>query len=118
MTRKVVFMKEIIETEDFTALFDKLRDESTLTRISDRIRRLRMGNAGDYKHLGGGLIELRIKQGKGYRVYYAENDEIILIVYMGHKGTQPRDIKKARRIAEKGTRKCMLNQGLLIPRTI
>ncbi len=118
MTRKVVFMKEIIETEDFTALFDKLRDERTLTRISDRIRRLRMGNAGDYKHLGGGLIELRIKQGKGYRVYYAENDEIILIVYMGHKGTQPRDIKKARRIAEKGTRKCMLNQGLLIPRTI
>ncbi len=118
MTRKVVLMKEIIETEDFTALFDKLRDERTLTRISDRIRRLRMGNAGDYKHLGGGLIELRIKQGKGYRVYYAENDEIILIVYMGHKGTQPRDIKKARRIAEKGTRKCMLNQGLLIPRTI
>ncbi len=118
MTCKVVFMKEIIETEDFTALFDKLRDESTLTRISKRIQRLRMGNAGDYKHLGGGLIELRIKQGKGYRVYYAENDETILIVYMGHKGTQPRDIKKARRIAEKGTRKCMLNQGLLIRRTI
>ncbi len=111
-------MKEIIETEDFTALFDKLRDESTLTRISKRIQRLRMGNAGDYKHLGGGLIELRIKQGKGYRVYYAENDEIILILCMGHKGTQPRDIKKARRIAEKGTKQCMLNQGLLIPRTI
>ncbi len=118
MTRKVVFMKEIIETEDFLDYINGLRDERTLTRISDRIRRLRMGNAGDYKHLGGGLIELRIKQGKGYRVYYAENDEIILIVYMGHKGTQPRDIKKARRIAEKGTKQCMLNQGLLIPRTI
>ncbi len=118
MTRKVVFMKEIIKTEDFTVLFDKLRDERTLTRISDRIRRLHMGNAGDYKHLGGGLIELRIKQGKGYRVYYAENDEIILIIYMGHKGNQSRDIKKARRIAEKGTKECLLNQARLIRRII
>ncbi|MGU9963733.1 MAG: type II toxin-antitoxin system RelE/ParE family toxin [Candidatus Halichondribacter symbioticus] len=111
-------MKEITETEEFLDYINGLRDVGAVTKITERIRRLRIGNAGDYKHLGGGLIELRIKQGKGYRVYYAENDEIILIVYMGHKGTQPRDIKKARRIAEKGTRKCMLNQGLLIPRTI
>ena len=118
MTRKVVFMKEIIETEDFLDYINGLRDERTLTRISKRIQRLRMGNAGDYKHLGGGLIELRIKQGKGYRVYYAENDEIILIVYMGHKGNQSRDIKKARRIAEKGTKECLLNQARLIRRII
>ena len=111
-------MKEITETEEFLDYINGLRDVRSVAKISERIGRLRMGNAGDHKHLGGGLIELRIKQGKGYRVYYAENDEIILIVYMGHKGTQPRDIKKARRIAEKGTRKCMLNQGLLIPRTI
>ncbi len=111
-------MKQITETAEFTASLGKLRDERALTRISKRIQRLRMGNAGDYKHLGGGLIELRIKQGKGYRVYYAENDEIILILCMGHKGTQPRDIKRARRLAEKGTEQCMLNQGLLIRRTI
>ncbi len=111
-------MKQITETEEFTASLDKLRDEPAITQISERIRRLRIGNAGDHKHLGGGLIELRIKRGKGYRVYYAENDEIIFIVYMGHKGTQPRDIKKARRLAKKGTKQCMLNQGLLIRRTI
>ncbi len=111
-------MKEIIKAEEFLDCINGLRDARAVAKISERIRRLRMGNAGDYKHLGGGLIELRIKQGKGYRVYYAENDEIILIVYMGHKGTQPRDIRKARRLAEEGNEQWYLKQARLIQRII
>ncbi len=111
-------MKEIIKTEDFLDCINGLRDARAAAKISERIRRLHMGNAGDYKHLGGGLIELRIKQGKGYRVYYAENDEIILIVYMGHKGNQSRDIRKARRLAEEGNEQWYLKQARLIQQII
>ena len=112
-------MKQVIETEDFIASLDKLRDRRARAKILTRVERIKNdGHIGDSKPLEGGLKELLFIEGKGYRVYYAENDEIILIVYMGHKGTQSRDIKKARRIAEKGTKQCMLNQGLLIRRTI
>ena len=110
MTRKVVFMKEIIKTQTFHACMKKIRDENAKARISARIdERLCVGLAGDRKHLGGGLKELKIHYGKGYRVYYVENDNFIVILWAGHKGTQTRDIKKAKELAEEGKEQWLLN---------
>ncbi len=95
-------MKEIYKTKDFLDYIDGLRDALAKEDILTRIDRLSMGNAGDYKRLGEELRELRIRTSKGYRVYYAENDDSIVILWAGHKGTQTRDIKKAKELAKEG----------------
>ena len=112
-------MKQVTETEDFIASLDKLRDRRALAKILKRIKRIKDdGHLGVSKPLEGGLKELVFIEGKGYRVYYVENNEIILILCMGHKGTQVDDVEKARRLAQEGTEQWYLKQGLLIQRTI
>ena len=67
--------------------------------INLRIARIREGNFGDVKSLGTELSELRVFVGKGYRVYFTiRNNRIVLLLNGGHKGTQERDIEKARQI--------------------
>jgi len=63
-------MFRIRTTPVFDAWFDTLRDRQIQARIQMRIRRLAMGNAGDCRNLKGGVSELRIDTGPGYRVYY------------------------------------------------
>ena len=117
--KKEIHVKQVTETEDFITSLDKLRDRRARAKILARIKRIKDdGHIGDSKPLEGGLKELLFIEGKGYRVYYAENDEIIFILCMGHKGTQSRDIRKARRLAEEGNEQWYLKQGLLIQRTI
>jgi len=66
-----------------------------------RIDRLAAGNPGDVKPVGEGISELRINYGPGYRVYYRqEGDELILLLCGGDKSTQDDDIKNAKRIAK------------------
>lgn len=62
---------EIRQTELFANWFSGLRDRQARARITARIRRLSLGNPGDVKPLGGGVSELRIDHGPGYRVYFA-----------------------------------------------
>lgn len=74
-----------------------LRDVATVARIRARIDRVEEGNLGNYKPLGVGLYELKFDFGAGYRVYFAiDGDEIILLLMGGDKGSQRRDIEKAR----------------------
>lgn len=71
-------------------------DLGVQTRIYSRLVRLQEGNYGDYKKLGE-ISELRFKFGSGYRIYFAEvNNVIILLINAGDKSTQSRDIKKAK----------------------
>ena len=72
-------------------------DNKTQSIIKARIDRLKDGLMGDWKHLTNSkLSELRINYGKGYRVYYRElNNIIILIVAGGDKSNQQRLIKQA-----------------------
>lgn len=73
-----------------------LRDVETRGRIRERIDRLEDGNFGDCKLLGGGLLELRLRFGAGYRVYVGEADKtVVMLLFGGDKRTQERDIKKA-----------------------
>ena len=56
-----------------------------------------LGNLGDYKPLGDGVYELRIKAGPGYRVYFGIlGNSVILLLCGGDKGSQDRDILKAK----------------------
>ena len=62
-----------------------------------RINRVRLGNFGDCKPVGGGVLELRMTFGPGYRVYLArEGQSVVLLLCGGDKGSQDRDIERLR----------------------
>lgn len=89
-------MKEVRETVRFRSWLDNLRDTSGRQRILDRIIRLARGNPGQHRVLRDGVRELKINTGPGYRVYYAEHaDRIVLILVGGDKSTQRTDIALA-----------------------
>ncbi|MCL2482673.1 MAG: type II toxin-antitoxin system RelE/ParE family toxin [Propionibacteriaceae bacterium] len=87
-------------TPEWDKWFVRLRDQQARARIVARLERVQLtGNFGDYKDLGG-VFELKITWGPGYRVYYARiGDEIVLLVGGGDKSTQSADIEKARLVA-------------------
>ena len=72
-----------------------------LVTIDIRVRRLSMGNPGDVKPVGKGVSELRIDYGPGYRVYFIQRGEtLIILLAAGDKQTQERDIKTALNLAQ------------------
>jgi putative addiction module killer protein len=94
-------MIEIRETEIYSRWFKSLRDREAKARINIRIRRLSMGNAGDVIPIGKGVSELRIDYGAGYRVYFVQRgDKLIVLLAGGDKRTQDRDIKIALNLSE------------------
>lgn len=75
---------------------DELHDRSARARIVARLDRLSVGLWGDWRSVGGSVCELRIDFGPGYRVYYAQDGEdLILLLCGGDKRTQAKDIEKA-----------------------
>jgi putative addiction module killer protein len=75
---------------------NSLKDREGRARIQVRIDRLTNGNPGQHRRLAGGISELKINVGPGYRVYYTERGgELILLLAGGDKSTQSRDIKTA-----------------------
>ena len=89
-------MIEIRQTEVFATWFARLRDRQARARITARIRRLSLGNPGDVRPVGGGVSEMRIDYGPGYRVYFVQRGEVLVILLCGgDKRTQERDIARA-----------------------
>lgn len=89
-------MKTIRRTEIFADWLKGLRDRAGAARIEIRIKRLAMGNPGQSRVLKGGVSEMKIDFGPGYRVYFTERDgEIIVLLCGGDKKSQPADIKRA-----------------------
>ena len=81
----------------FSEWFAELADANAKARIRDRLDRLLQGNFGDSRSLGGGLYELRIDWGPGYRVYYAMiGRTCVLLLCGGDKRKQSSDIERAR----------------------
>lgn len=81
----------------FSDWFESLRDDKTKQRIDARLARVRLGNLGDCKGVGGGIFELRVDFGPGFRIYFAQQGtEIIILLCGGDKSTQSRDIKRAK----------------------
>jgi putative addiction module killer protein len=72
-------------------------DKTNAARILQRLERLKEGNYGDHKNLGEGIYELRFFFGSGYRVYFAEDgNTIVVLLCGGDKKSQTKDIAKAR----------------------
>ena len=93
-------MIEVRKTDSFAAWFGALRDRETRLRIQVRIDRLAFGNPGQHRVLAGGVCELKIDHGPGYRVYYAQRgSKLIILLCGGEKHGQQRDIRKARALA-------------------
>ena len=93
-------MIEIRQTETYAEWFSSLRDRQAKARIDIRIRRLSLGNPGDVKAVGEGVAELRIDYGPGYRVYFVQHGQTVVILLAGgDKRTQNRDIKAALELA-------------------
>ena len=87
---------EIRQTEDYARWFRRLRDREARARIDVRIRRLSLGNPGDVRPVGGGVSEIRIDYGPGYRVYFVRGGEALIVLLAGgDKGSQDRDIRRA-----------------------
>jgi len=71
-------------------------DAVTAARVDKYVRRMEQGNMGDSKRVGSGVMELRIDYGLGYRIYYAqEQDRIIILLGGGSKRNQSKDIAQA-----------------------
>jgi putative addiction module killer protein len=87
-----------------TDVFDEwllgLRDMRTKARILVRLESARLGNLGDVRSVGGGISEMRVDVGAGYRMYFTRRQRIVLILLCGgDKSTQPRDITHAKQMA-------------------
>ena len=95
-------MRIIEKTSEFDKWFKKLKDLKAKAKILYRIQKIQSDNHfGDTKPVGNGLSELRIHFAKGYRIYFVEKDNVIVILLAGgDKSTQSKDILKAKRIWE------------------
>lgn len=76
-------MIEIRQTVVFAEWLRKLRDEVARARIQIRVRRVSLGNFGDVKPVGGGVSELRVDYGPGYRVYLRRHGEVLVLLLAG-----------------------------------
>jgi putative addiction module killer protein len=93
-------MPEVRQTEIFARWLAGLHDDRAQARINARIRRMSLGNPGDVKPVGGGVSEMRIDYGPGYRVYFVRRGEaLVILVAGGDKRTQDRDIAMAIELA-------------------
>lgn len=91
---------QIRETDVYARWFASLRDRRAKVRILARVRRLSLGNPGIVEPVGGGVSELKIDYGPGYRVYVTRSaaEEMTLLIG-GDKRTQARDIERAKTLA-------------------
>lgn len=91
----------IRQTAVFRAWLEAIRDAKGKARILARIRSAEHGNLGDVEAVGAGISEMRVHIGPGYRVYFTRiGGQIILLLCAGDKGSQRRDIEKARILAD------------------
>ena len=94
-------MIEVRQTQEFSAWLRRLKDANAVVRIVGRIRRMEMGNPGDWKSVGKGILEMRIDYGPGYRIYYVHRGaQIVILLCGGDKRTQAQDLKRAQALAE------------------
>jgi len=94
-------MVEIQQSATFMRWLRSLRDARARARIVARIDRMAAGNLGDAKPIGGGLSEIRIHYGPGYRVYFMQRGTALIVLLCGgDKRDQAKDIESARRIAQ------------------
>jgi putative addiction module killer protein len=94
-------MIEIRQTDIYQKWFEHLKDKRAKARIDVRIRRISLGNFGDVEPVGKGVSELRIDYGPGYRVYFTQHgNTLVILLCGGDKSTQAKDIQRAHKLAQ------------------
>ena len=97
----IINIKTLLQTKQFAKWFRRLKDDLAKVAIGRRLERLVQENYGDFKSIGEKIFELRINISKGYRVYFMDKEnEIIILLLGGDKSSQDDDIKMARRLAK------------------
>ncbi len=97
-------MLELRETLVFSDWLLGLKDRQAQVRIQERLLRLRFGNPGQHRNLKQGISELKIDHGPGYRVYYTQRgNTLIILLCGGNKATQATDIRAATRMANEAS---------------
>ena len=95
--KQIVFYADENGNEPFDVWLTALRDTKGRRRILNRLLRVSQGNFGDVESVGEGLSELRLFFGPGYRVYFGEDAEnIVVILCGGDKDSQSQDIENAK----------------------
>jgi len=95
--KRVIVYADDCEKEPFTEWLFGLRDVMGRKRILARVSRLQQGNYGDCEPVGEGVSELRLFFGSGYRVYFGEHgNDIVVLLCGGDKGSQSKDIQQAK----------------------
>jgi putative addiction module killer protein len=91
---------EVRETDVFRGWLSRLRDLKAQALIAQRLDRLRRGNFGSTRSLGGGLHEMKVDCGPGYRLYFVNRSgTVVVLLCGGDKSSQDRDIQRARFLA-------------------
>ncbi len=89
-------MFEIVQLPEFDDWIDGLKDNITRIRLSRRLDKARRGHLGDVKFVGDGVWEMREFFGSGFRMYYVQQGELLIVMLGGgDKSTQQRDIDRA-----------------------
>ena len=93
-------MPAIKRTDEFSGWLRDLRDIRARAKVISRIERLGLGNPGDVALVGDGISEMRVHYGPGYRVYYVQRgEEIVVLLCGGDKSSQDSDIRAAKKLA-------------------
>ncbi|MCX4170000.1 MULTISPECIES: type II toxin-antitoxin system RelE/ParE family toxin [Paraburkholderia] len=94
-------MTKLIITAEFDSWLSRVRDRQAAMAIVGRLSRARLGNLGHWRAVGDGISEMKIDVGKGYRVYFKQRGDVLVIILCGgDKSTQAADIKRAKVIAK------------------
>ena len=89
------------KTDEYAGWIDTLKDQAGRARILMRVERLIGGNPGQHRNLTGGVSELKVDFGPGYRVYYSlRGERLLLLLVGGDKSSQSKDIELALRLAK------------------
>lgn len=95
-------MYKIRQLPEFAAWLSGLKDGMTRLRLARRLEKVQRGNLGDVKPVGEGVWEMREFFGPGWRMYYVQRDEVLIVMLGGgDKATQPADIARAIELAAK-----------------
>lgn len=93
-------MFTVLQTEEFVAWLDALKDKRAQVRIAARLRQVEAGSLGDWQPIEGEVSEMRVHFGPGYRLYFVRRGRVIVLVLnAGDKSTQRRDIRRALKLA-------------------
>lgn len=93
-------MYSLLKTVEFDRWLAKLRDQKAKARIVARMVSAERGNLGDVSPVGGGVSEMRVHYGPGYRIYFTmRGKELIFLLIGGDKSSQRKDIEKAKTIS-------------------